>query len=313
MVRGKFLLDGLGTLAKQFSDNPKALNILGNTSPITKRAINKELGLSSEFAVSATNALRSGNFKEYRRLADQARFKHAKNATDHRMSQIQNPTNTEALENLKQPSPKYQPFQVDESLSITEQKRIYKKAASDWLFENEVNQKKAVTLTDFHKEQGKLRIDGNELDLKSKKTDKITGRRDIQPKPWETHKKSALKRQGRQRPWSTNKKEIEEILESAGKKEKLAELLTLMRTEYNTKVDSIRQAGMSIGHLKALDNGGLDVVENIQPEPLRSIGGVPGNAARAAKKDLPDAVLRKQGGFTGTLEEYVLMKLKQLE
>ena len=29
--------------------------------------------------------------------------------------------------------------------------------------------------------------------------------------------------------------------------------------------------------------------------------------------DLPDAVLRKQGGFTGTLEEYILMKLKELE
>ncbi len=58
MAGGRLLLDGLGTLAKQFSDNPKALNILGNTSPITKRAINKELGLSSKFGISATNALR---------------------------------------------------------------------------------------------------------------------------------------------------------------------------------------------------------------------------------------------------------------
>jgi len=313
MVGGKFLLDGLGTLAKQFSDNPKALNILGNTSPITKRAINKEIGLSSEFAISATNALRSGNFKEYRQLADQARVKHSTNAADHRMSQIQNPTNNEALEKLKQPAPKYQPFQVDESLPVTEQKRIYKKAASDWLFENEVNQKKAVTLADFHKEYGKLRIDGNELDLKSKRTDKITGRRDIQPKPWETHKKSALKRQGRERPWKTNRTEIEEILESVGKKEKLAELLVLIKNQHKAKVDSIKQAGMSIGHLKALDNGGLDIAENIQPEPLKTIGNIPGNAARAAKKDLPDSVLRKQGGFTGTLKQYILMKLKELE
>ena len=312
MAGGRFLLDGLGTLAKQFSDNPKALNILGNTSPITKRAINKELGLSSEFAISATNALRSGNFKEYHRLADQARFKHAKNAADHRMSQIQNPTNTEALENLKQPPPKYQPFQTDESLPLDEQLRVYKKTASDWLFEQQVNQKKAVTLADFHKEQGKLRYEGNEISLKSKDTD-ATGRRDIQPKPWLTHKRSSLKRQGRQRPWSTNKKEIEGILESVGKKEKLAELLTLMRTQYNAKVDEIRRAGMSIGHIKSLDNGGLDVLENIQAEPLRTIDGVLGNAARAAKKDLPDSVIRKQGGFTGTLEEYILMKLKELE
>jgi hypothetical protein len=311
MVGGKFLLDGLGTLAKQFSDNPKALNILGNTSPITKRAMNKELGLSSEFAISATNALRSGNFKEYRQLAEQARFKHSKNAADHRMSQIQNPTNNEALEKLTEP--RYQSFQVDESLSINEQKRVYKKAASDWLFENEVNQKKAVTLADFHKEQGKLRIDGKELDLKSKKTDKITGRRDIQPKPWDTHKKSSLKRQGRERPWKSNKKEIEEILESVGKKEKLAELLALMRTQHNAKVNSIKQAGMSIGHMKALDNGGLDIAENIQPEPLKTISGIPGNAARAARKDLPDSVLNTQGAFTGTLKNYILMKLQELE
>ena len=312
MGKSTFLLDGLGALAKQFSDNPKALNILGNTSPITKRAINKELGLSSEFGISATNALRAGNFQEYRRLADQARFKHSKNAVDHRMSQIQNPTNNEALEQLKQPPPRYQPFQTDESLPLDEQLRIYKKTASDWLFEQQVNQKKAVTLADFHKEQGKLRYEGNEISLKSKDTD-ATGRRDIQPKPWLTHKRSSLKRQGRQRPWSTNKKEIEGILESAGKKEKLAELLTLMRTQYNDKVAEIKKAGMSIGHIKALENGGLDVLENIQAEPLRTIDGVLGNAARAAKKDLPDSVIRKQGGFTGTLEEYILMKLKELE
>ena len=113
--------------------------------------------------------------------------------------------------------------------------------------------------------------------------------------------------------WQEAKKEIEEILESAGKKEKLAELLTLMRTEYNAKVDSIRQAGKSKGHIKSLNNGGLDVVENIQPEPLKTVDGVPGNAARSSKNDLPDAAIRKQGGFVGTLEEYILMKLKQLE
>ena len=86
-----------------------------------------------------------------------------------------------------------------------------------------------------------------------------------------------------------------------------------MRTEYNAKVDSIRQAGMSKGHIKSLNNGGLDVVENIQPEPLRTVDGVPGNAARSSKHDLPDAEIRKQGGFIGTLEEYILMKLEQLE
>ena len=309
MAGGRFLLDGLGTLAKQFSDNPKALNILGNTSPITKRAINKELGLSSEFAISATNALRSGNFKEYRRLADQARFKHAKNAADHRISQIQNPTNKEALENLKYPR-----YQVDESLPFEEQKRQFKKQVGDYI-NQEWSAGNKIDLPVAYKKFGQLINPENQLPvhLKYKKTDPKTGYRSYQPKPQETTAREVAKRQSRERPWSTNKKEIEEILESAGQKEKLAQLLALMRTEYNTKLDSIRQAGMSKGHMKSLDNGGLDIAENIEPEALRTIDGVPGNAARSSKKDLPDAVLRKQGGFTGTLEEYVLMKLKQLE
>ena len=312
MGGGGIALDALGAFAKQFSDNPKVLNILGSASPISKRALNREIASNSPFAINATNALRAGNFKEFHRLSDETVAVQAKNASMNRMSKIQNPTNNEALEQLIQPPPRYQPFQTDESLPLDEQLRVYKKTASDWLFEQQVNQKKAVTLADFHKEQGKLRYEGNEISLKSKDTD-ATGRRDIQPKPWETHKRSSLKRQGRQRPWSTNKKEIKGILESVGKQEKLAELLTLMRTQYNDKVAEIKKAGMSIGHLKALENGGLDVFENIQAEPLRTIDGVLGNAARAAKKDLPDSVLRKQGGFTGTLEEYILMKLKELE
>lgn len=309
MAGGKFLLDGLGTLAKQFFDNPKALNILGNTSPITKRAINKELGLSSEFAISATNALRSGNFKEYRQLAEQARFKHAKNATDHRMSQIQNPTNKEALENLK-----YSRYEADETLPFKEQKREFKNKLGTYINEQWAAGNK-IDLPVAYKKFGQLIDPETQLPvhLKYKKTDPKTGLRSYEPKPQTTTAREVAKRQSRERPWSTNKKEIEEILESAGKKEKLAELLALMRTEYNTKLNSIRQTGMSKGHMKSLDNGGLDIAENIKPEALRTIDNVPGNAARSSKKDLPDAVLRKQGGFTGTLEEYILMKLKQLE
>ena len=40
----------------------------------------------------------------------------------------------------------------------------------------------------------------------------------------------------------------------------------------------------SKGHIKSLNNNGLDVVENIQPEPLRTVDGIPGNAARSSKK-----------------------------
>ena len=48
-------------------------------------------------------------------------------------------------------------------------------------------------------------------------------------------------------------------------------------------------------------------------EPGKTVGKVKGNFARQHKNDPSDVVLRKQGGFTGTWEEYVLMKLKQLE
>ena len=305
-------IDTFGGLAKRFVGKPKTLNMLGGSSIQTKKALTRTFSLDPQAGKAAADLLDADDIGGYRKLVADSQLDYSKNATAHRTSQITHPTDTEALNTLKQPPPRYQPFQTDESLPLDEQLRVYKKTASDWLFEQQVNQKKAVTLADFHKEYGKLRYEGNEISLKSKDTD-ATGRRDIQPKPWLTHKRSSLKRQGRQKPWKNNKKDIEGILESVGKKEKLAELLTLMRTEYTAKVDEIRQAGMSIGHLKSLENGGLDVLENIQAEPLRTIDGVLGNAARAAKKDLPDSVLRKQGGFTGTLEEYILMKLEQLE
>jgi len=309
MAGGGIALDALGAFAKQFSDNPKVLNILGSASPISKRAINREIASNSPFAINATNALRAGNFKEFHRLSDEAVAVHAKNASMNRMSKIQNPTNTEALENLRYPR-----YQVDETLPFKEQKRQFKKQIGGYINEQWAAGNK-IDLPVAYKKIGQLIDPETQLPvhLKYKKTDPKTGLRSYEPKPQATTAREVAKRRGRERPWSTNKKEIEEILESVGKKEKLAELLTLMRTEYNTKLDSIKQAGMSKGHMKSLDNGGLDIAENIEPEPLRTIGDIPGNAARSSKKDLPDATLRKQGAFTGTLEEYILMKLKQLE
>ena len=309
MGKGTFLLDGLGALAKQFSDNPKALNILGNTSPITKRAINKELGLSSEFGISATNALRSGNFQEYRRLADQARFKHSKNAVDHRMSQIQNPTNKEALENLRYPR-----YQVDETLPFKEQKRQFKKQIGGYINEQWAAGNK-IDLPVAYKKFGQLINPENQLPvhLKYKTTNPKTGYRSYQPKPQETTAREVELRKSREKPWLTSKTETEKILESVGKKEKLAELLNLIRTETLAEERRIRSLGLTKGHRKALANGGFDVKENLMGEPGKTVGEVKGNFARQHKNDPSDAVLRKQGGFTGTWEEYILMKLKQLE
>tara|TARA_R100000278_G_scaffold43713_1_gene38182 strand:+ start:159 stop:1088 length:930 start_codon:yes stop_codon:yes gene_type:complete len=309
MAGGGIALDAFGAFAKQFSDNPKILNLLGNTSPISKRALNREIASNSPFAINATNALRAGNFKEFHRLSEETVAVHAKNASMNRMSKIQNPTNNEALENLRYPR-----YQVDETLSFKEQKRQFKKQIGGYINEQWAAGNK-IDLPVAYKKIGQLIDPETQLPvhLKYKKTDPKTGLRSYEPKPQATTAREVAKRRGRERPWSTNKEEIEKILEAAGKKEKLAELLTLMRTEYNTKLDSIKQAGMSKGHMKSLDNGGLDIAENIEPEPLRTIGDIPGNAARSSKKDLPDAALRKQGAFTGTLEEYILMKLKQLE
>ena len=55
------------------------------------------------------------------------------------------------------------------------------------------------------------------------------------------------------------------------------------------------------------------VPENIIGEQGVSTKEVRGNFARQAKSDLPDPELLKQGAFVGTLKEYILMKLKEVE
>ena len=302
-------IDTFGRFAKQFVDNPKVLNMLGNSSPQTKRALNRTFASNPQAGKTATDLVRSGDYKGYREFVTGAQLEHSKNAAAHRTSQITHPTNLDEVENLKYPR-----YQVDESLPFKQQKRIFKGQVANYINQEWAAGNK-IDLPVAYKKFGQLinPETGLPVHLKYKTTNPKTGYRSYQPKPQETTAKEVAKRRSREEPWKTNKKEIEEILESAGKKEKLAELLTLMRTEYNAKVDSIRQAGKSKGHIKSLNNGGLDVVENIQPEPLKTVDGVPGNAARSSKNDLPDAAIRKQGGFVGTLEEYILMKLKQLE
>ena len=302
-------IDTFGRLAKRFVGKPKTLNILGSASIQTKKALNRTFELNPQAGKIAADLLNADDIGGYRKFVANSQLDYSKNATAHRNSQVTHPTNLNAEENLRYPR-----YQVDESLSFNEQKRIFKTQVADYINQEWAAGNK-IDLPVAYKKFGQLINPENGLPvhLKYKSTNPKTGYRSYQPKPQETTAKEVAKRRSREEPWKTNKKEIEEILESAGKKEKLAELLTLMRTEYNAKVDSIRQAGKSKGHIKSLNNGGLDVVENIQPEPLKTVDGVPGNAARSSKNDLPDAAIRKQGGFVGTLEEYIVMKLKQLE
>jgi len=309
MGGGGIALDALGAFAKQFSDNPKVLNILGSASPISKRALNREIASNSPFAINATNALRAGNFKEFHRLSDETVAVQAKNASMNRMSKIQNPTNNEALENLRYPR-----YQVDETLPFEEQKRLFKGQVAEHI-NQEWSAGNKIHLPVAYKKLGQLinPETGRPVHLKYKKTDPKTKWRSYEPKPDETTAIEVAKRKGREKPWLTSKTETEEILESVGKKEKLAELLTLIRTETLAEERRIRALGLTKGHRKALANGGFDVKENLMGERGRTVGKVKGNFARQHKNDPSDAVLRKQGGFTGTWEEYVLMKLKQLE
>ena len=208
---------------------------------------------------------------------------------------------------------KYEPFEVDQTLSLDEQKRVYKKSASDFIFDAETKAGKTVPVSEFHKKYGKLRVEGEgELDLKFKTKD-AQGKKDFQPKLKKTTAKETSKRKGRESPWNTQRDEIKSILAEIGEEDKLAKLLKLIRTQYNNKKKAIKASGLSKGHQKALDNGGLDVPENIIGEQGVSTKEVRGNFARQAKSDLPDPELLKQGAFVGTLKEYILMKLKEVE
>ena len=207
---------------------------------------------------------------------------------------------------------KYEPFQVDETLPIEEQKRIYKQSASDFIYEAEQAEGKTVPVSRFFKEKGKLRTpDEGELDLKWKT--KKDGKKDFQPKLKKTTARETTKRKGRETPWVTQKDEIKNILAEVGEEAKLAKLLKLIRTQYNAKKKSIRASGLSKGHQKALHNGGLDVPENIIGEQGVSTKEVRGNYSRQYKDDPSDVELTKQGAFVGTLKEYILMKLKEVE
>lgn len=209
---------------------------------------------------------------------------------------------------------KYEPFQVDETLPFDEQKRQFKGTLGKYINEQWATGNK-IHLPDAYKKYGQLINPETKepVHLKYKKTDPKTGIRSYEPKPQKTTAREVSKRKSRETPWVTQKDEIKNILAKVGEEDKLAKLLKLIRTQYKAKKDAIKAAGLSKGHQKALHNGGLDVPENIIGEQGVSTKEVRGNYARQYKEDLSDAELMKQGAFIGTLEEYILMKLKELE
>ena len=302
-------IDTFGGLAKRFVGKPKTLNILGSASIQTKKALNRTFELNPQAGKMAADLLDADDIGGYRKFVAESQLDYSKNVTAHRNSQVTHPTNRDTIENLRYPR-----YQVDESLPFEEQKRIYKKQLADYINQEWAAGNK-IDLPVAYKKFGQLINPENQLPvhLKYKTTNPKTGYRSYQPKPQETTAREVELRKSREKPWLTSKTETEKILESVGKKEKLAELLNLIRTETLAEERRIRSLGLTKGHRKALANGGFDVKENLMGEPGQTVGKVKGNFARQHKNDPSDAVLRKQGGFTGTWEEYILMKLKQLE
>ena len=302
-------IDTFGRFAKQFVDNPKVLNMLGNSSPQTKRALNRTFASNPQAGKTATDLVRSGDYKGYREFVTGAQLEHSKNAAAHRTSQITHPTNLDEVENLKYPR-----YQVDESLPFKQQKRIFKGQVANYINQEWAAGNK-IDLPVAYKKFGQLinPETGLPVHLKYKKTDPKTGLRSYEPKPQETTARETAKRKSRETPWVTEKDQIKSILKEVGEEAKLAKLLKLIRTQYKAKKDAIKAAGLSKGHQKALHNGGLDVPENIIGEQGVSTKEVRGNYARQYKEDPSDAELMKQGAFVGTLKEYILMKLKEVE
>lgn len=209
---------------------------------------------------------------------------------------------------------KYPPFDIDETLPFDEQKRQFKSTLGNYINEQRAAGTQA-NLPEAYKEYGQLRNPETKqpVHLKYKKTDPKTGLRSYEPKPQETTARETAKRKSRETPWVTEKDQIKSILKEVGEEAKLAKLLKLIRTQYKAKKDAIKASGLSKGHQKALHNGGLDVPENIIGEQGVSTKEVRGNFARQYKNDPSDAELQKQGAFVGTLKEYILMKLKEVE
>ena len=122
-------------------------------------------------------------------------------------------------------------------------------------------------------------------------------------------------RQLREAPWRKQEviDQLQGLLNSRGKGDKLDKLLKLMVKEYNTKLKGIKAAKQTKGHFISLDKGGLDIAENFGPQKGKSTRTKSGewemgNYAEKADSSIPEGV-----SVPTTWEEYVDLKLPLLK
>ena len=157
----------------------------------------------------------------------------------------------------------------------------------------------------------KAKFGGQDFNLKWNERN-AQGVKTLKVKSMANRAKETAKRTSREKPWLTKKDQIQTILTKNGHGNKTKQFLNLIKKQYNAKKKLIVNDGLTIGHHKALENGGLDIAENIGGEIGKSTPTQAGNYARGFRNDLPDNVLQERGAFTGTLEEFVLMKIPEL-
>ena len=119
----------------------------------------------------------------------------------------------------------------------------------------------------------------------------------------------------RETPWNKEDQRalILRALTKVGKAHKFEQLIQIMKSDYKKMKASL--GGLSKGHLISLEDGGIDVAENIVPQQLRNtrkkIDGkwtvVKGNAAMQA--DSTDLLI---GEGISSWDDYVRLKLSQL-
>ena len=99
MAAQAILLNSLEAIGKQIGKQfPDALKMLDSTSAISKKALTSELKTNPELGTKISNALTSGNWKEFHALREQSQAKFNDNSITNRLSKQTNPTNTELFE-----------------------------------------------------------------------------------------------------------------------------------------------------------------------------------------------------------------------
>ena len=99
MAAQSIIFNSLEAIGKQIGKQfPDAIKMIDSASSITKKALQSELKLNPEFGTKISNALTSGNFKEFHALREQAQSKFNDNNLTNRLSKQTNPTNTELFE-----------------------------------------------------------------------------------------------------------------------------------------------------------------------------------------------------------------------